>query len=241
MSLYIYNPSDRYRKRFMERMTGLGVVLLVMLGAAGAGFFFGRQVAFQDQIVLREQAKTLAAEKQQLENTVTELKAEAMTATSRYEALQKTYQETIPEGPVRDLIALVHKQLADGMDPERLTFLIHSARPPRNCTEPETKRFVVSTPAYKGPDSEVSIAEGIVIIKGNGVSARNASSQPEAWFDASKAITLEFTLKDGRSEKKEGVLPIHHSLIMGEREYRFTVAEGARSFAKVTFDSCDYP
>lgn len=241
MSIYSYDPYNRYRKRNVQRFAGFAVVLLCMIAAAALGFFLGRQHVFKDEIVMNSQVDALTLEKQELENTVTELKAEALTATTRYEELQKTMAETMPEGPVQDLIMLVHRQIADGMDPERLAFLIRSARPPRNCTEPETQRFVVSTPAYKGPESKASIAEGGIAIKGHGVSARNAKGAPEAWYDPSKAVTLDFVLKDGRAESKKGVMPIHQSLVIGDKEYRFTVTEGARSFAKVTFDRCDYP
>ena len=56
-----------------------------------------------------------------------------------------------------------------------------------------------------------SIAEGNIVIKGDGSSARNTKSEPEAWYDPSKAVTLEFILKDGRSETKKSVMPIHQS------------------------------
>ncbi len=237
----IYDPYNRYRRRSMQRFAGFAVALLVMTLSAALGFFLGRQHVFKDEIVMSAQVDDLRAEKQILEEALTEMKAEALTATTRYEELQKTYEEAVPEGPVQDLIGLVHKQIADGMDPERLAFLIRSARPPRNCAEPETQRFVVSTPAYKGPESKASIAEGNIVIKGDGSSARNAKGEPEAWYDSGKLVTLQFILKDGRAETKKGVMPIHQSLIIGEKEYRFTVTEGARSFAKVTFDSCDYP
>lgn len=241
MSFYNYDPTRRYRQRNLQRLAGFLVVFIVMAGAAGMGFFFGRQHVFKDEMMMGAQIQAFTDEKKQLEEIITELKAESLTATTRYEDLQKTYAETVPEGPVQDLINLVHQQIADGMDPERLAFLIRSARPPRNCTEPETQRFVVSTPAYKGPESKASIADGAVVIKGVGISMKNAKGDPEAWFDPGKSVELQFVLKDGRSQTKKGIMPIHQSLIIEQKEYRFTVAEGAQSFAKVTFDSCDYP
>ncbi len=241
MSLYSYDPYDRYKRRSLQRMAGFGVVLLVMSAAAAFGFFLGRQNVFKNDMMMAAQVETLTQEKLQLEDALTEMRAEALTANTRYEELQRTYAETVPEGPVQDLITLVHKLVSDGMDPERLAFLLRSARPPRNCSEPETQRFVVSTPAYKGPESKANIAEGAIVIKGGGISARNAKGDPEAWYDPGKSVDLEFILKDGRSETKKGVMPIHQSLIIENKEYRFTVTEGARSFAKVTFDHCDYP
>jgi hypothetical protein len=103
------------------------------------------------------------------------------------------------------------------------------------------KRFVVSTPAYKGPKSEITIAEGALVMRASGVSSTNASGQPEAWFDPTQEVTFEFTMQGGAVETKSGVMPFNHSIVVGNREYRLAISEGARSFAKVTLDSCDYP
>jgi hypothetical protein len=169
----------------------------------------------------------------------------------RYEQLQETFQEAIPNGSMQSIIELVHKQLEEGMDPQRLEFVIRSARPPRNCTEPETRRFVISTPANKAAESRIEIAEAGISITGAGESARSDKGQPEAWFDSAKPVKLVFTVKGGKQkedgttedlvEQKSGVMPIRHTLVSGLKEYRFSIEEGARSFARVTFDSCDYP
>ncbi len=241
MSFSSYDPHNRYRRRNLQRFAGFAVVFLAVATAAALGFFFGQQRVFQDEILMRAQLKALTEEKHQLEVALTEMKAEALTATTRYEDLQKLYEKTIPAGPVQDLMTLVHKQITEGIDPDRLAFLIRSARPPRNCTEPETQRFVVSTPTYKGPESKASIGEGAIVIKGEGASARTAKNEPEAWYDPSKPVVIHFISKDASEETKKGVMPIRYSVVEGGKEYRFTVAEGARSFAKVTFDVCDYP
>ncbi len=241
MTIHSYNPYERYRRRFWQQMAGIGVVLFVMAGAIALGFFFGRQYALQDQAMLRNQVGILTQEKQALEEAVTGLRAESLTATTRLQDLQKTYDETVPEGPVQELIALVNRQIEEGMDPERLAFLVRSARPPRNCTDPEVQRIVLSTPAYKGPPSEAGIADGVIVIKGSGISPNNLKGEPEAWYDPGKPVSLQFLLQDGRTEEKKGVMPLYHSLVVGDREYRFTVTEGAKSFARITFNSCDYP
>lgn len=241
MGYNTYNPYDRYRQRLFQRMSGIAVVVAVMALSMMVGYFFGKQRAIQEDMFLNTRLKDLAAERDQLQNTVTDLRSEARTATMRYEDLQKTYQAAVPDGPVGEIINLVTKQLKEGMDPQRLAFLIRSARPPRNCTDPDTQRFIVSTPLYNGSSSQADINDGSIIVKGSGASARNDKGDKEAWYDPTKAVTLQFTTKDGQVENKQGVMPISHSIVFGGREYRFTISEGARSFAKVTYDSCDYP
>ncbi len=241
MRISSYNPQDRYRQRSSERMTGFLVVFCVLGLAFGMGFWLGNQNAGQQERMLKKRVEKLLNEQEAMQDSVTELRVEAQTALSRYDQLQETYKEVLPEGPMQELVALVKQQLDEGRSAERLTFLIRSARPPRNCSEPETKRFVVVTPAYDGPGSQISIAEGALIVKASGGSAIDAQGRPEAWYDPSKKIKVEFLGNEGTKKVKTGNMPLRHSIIVDNREYRLTVAEGARSFAKVTFDSCDYP
>jgi len=141
---------------------------------------------------------------------------------------------------MQDLVTLVREQLKQGMDAERLSFVIRSARPPTGCTEPQSKRFVINTPTYTGPASFASVAEGKIKITGAGQSARNANNLPEAWYDPSKAVKISI-VNGNKRETKDGILPLRYSTILGNREYRFTIESGARSFAKVVYDSCAYP
>ena len=235
-----YDPSSRYRNRASQRVAKAFSTFLIILISGATGFWFGNQFAAEQQISYREQAKTLEEQNTQLQQTVTELRAEAQTANTRYIQLKKDYDAQIPDGPMQELVTLVRQQLEEGMAPERLSFLIRSARPPTDCTQPETKRFVVTTAAYDGPQSVVSVADGEVKIYGEGDSARNAKGLPEAWFDPAKKVTVHF--KSGEKvETKTGVLPLKHSIVSNGREYRFTIEEGSRSFARIVFDSCAYP
>ncbi len=236
-----YNIQNRYRRRNNERFAAFLFVFIILIVSFGLGFWIGGQAAHHNNRALESRLQEVTVERDTLQSTVTELRAETQTAQARYQQLQQTYKEVLPEGPLRDLVTMLKQQLDEGRDPERLSFLIRSARPPRNCTEPETKRFVVSTPAYEGPDSQISIAEGALIITAHGISAMNASGHAEAWYDPTKAVDVEFTTPEGIKEKKTGMFPMNHSVVVENREYRLTIGEGARSFAKVTFDSCDYP
>ncbi|MGM0422112.1 MAG: hypothetical protein ACQEQL_03330, partial [Pseudomonadota bacterium] len=69
----------------------------------------------------------------------------------------------------------------------------------------------------------------------------NNSGNPESWYDPGKPVEVSFTRVGGKEVVKEGLLPIHHSMVIGDKEHRFTIAKGERSFIDVTSDSCDYP
>ena len=240
MLINSYNPHSRYRERSVQRLTSMVSMLIVIALSASVGFWIGKQYGVEQNISLKEQAESLSKERNLLQANVTELRAEAQTANTRYEQIKAEYNAILPEGPMQDLTRLVREQIDQGMQPERLAFVIKSARPPTGCTEPETKRFVVSTPSYAGPDSSVSVADGAIIIKGKGISATTKDGKPEAWFDPAQAIEVTFTTAEG-TETKKGTFPIRHSVVAGGREYRFTLEQGAKSFAKVVFDSCAYP
>ncbi len=217
------------------------MMILFMASALGIGFWLGIQSAEQRISSLNGRLNEALDEKTAADDSITQVRAEAQTAIMRYNQLKETYEDIIPNGPMEELVFLVREQLEGGMDPNRLAFLIRSARPPQNCIEPDTKRFIVSTPAYKGADSKISIAEGAITITGTGDSVKNEAGAPEAWYDSSKEVQIVFTLEDGQQDIKKGVMPLQHSVVADAREYRFTIREGARSFAKITYDSCDYP
>lgn len=242
MTISQYNPRSRYRDRAARRFQ----VFLAFLVVAGAGLFLGFWLGRQHSIVRMEALQKEADEARRqatlLQDDLTKVRAEAQTAASRLDQLQLQYQKDLPEnGPMRDLVEILRKQLEDGMSPDRLSFVIRSARPPRNCSDPASKRFMVRTPAYSGPDSFATVGEGAVLISGIGASSRNKDGQPEAWYDPSQPVTITFKAPGAELEKKVGNLPFQHSLVAGGREFRFTLSEGERSFIKVTYDSCDYP
>ena len=240
MSINSYNPHSRYRERSMARMTNAISMVLVIALSTCVGFWMGKQYGVEQNISLEDQVENLTKERNVLQTSVTELRAEAQTANTRYEQIKAEYNAILPEGPMQDLTSLVRQQIDQGMAPERLSFVIKSARPPTGCTDPETKRFVVSTPSYTGPDSSASVADGGVIIKAKGVSASNKDGKAEAWYDPAQNVEISFISTEG-TEVKKGALPIRHSVVHAGREYRFTIEEGAKSFAKVVFDSCAYP
>ena len=242
MVLSHYNPHSRYRDRAAKRMNATLLSVVVIGASLVVGFWSGRQYAVLEISSLKTEVAGNQKREKDLQDALTKVRAEAQTAQSRYDQLQQQYLQELPQdGPMRTLVDEVRQQLSEGMSPERMAFVIRSARPPRNCTDPTTKRFVVSTPAFKGPNSTIRIGEGAVNIAANGISAKNRDGQPESWFDPAQPVNLTFTLGDGEVQKKDGKLPLQHSVVASGREYRFTLEEGEKSFIKVTFDSCEYP
>ena len=237
-----YNPQSRYRQRSKQRFYSFLMMVIVFGFVAGVGYWVGGQSYLAQIKSQQRQITALEQDTETLRNELTEALTQMQEADMRYQSLQSEVEALVPsDGPMRGLVDLIKAQLAEGGNPERLTFLIQSARPPRNCSDPDTQRFVVATPTYKGPDAEISIDKGRVLISAEGQSAINSQGQAEAWFDVGKPLSVSFKKTDGQIETESGTLPIKTIVVVEDREYRFTLSEGAKSFVKVTYDSCDYP
>jgi hypothetical protein len=143
-------------------------------------------------------------------------------------------------GPFPEMVSLVRTQLDKGVLPERLASVIRSVRPPEKCTQPESGKVIVKTEAYSGAESQISVAEGNILISVSGKPAMNDHGKPEAWYDPALPVSVTFTVS-GEPELKEGTLPLHHSIIIEDREYRFTLSKGSASYVDITYDSCAYP
>jgi|TARA_B100001971_G_C18164891_1_gene523586 hypothetical protein len=237
----LYDPSSRYRRRAAERKRKTTTFVVFLMLFAMFFYWLGGQVVRSSEVAYKQRAMELKEEKATLEERLTGLDADLQTLKMEYEKLETRYNDEVPTGDLKDLAMLTKQQLDDGIGKDRLEFVIRSARPPRNCTSPETKRFVTRTPFYRGPDSFVAFVGGSMTISGEGDAAVSGDGQPEAWYDPGKPVKITFTRIGGKTVVKEGLLPIHHSIVAGDKEHRFTIAKGKRSFINVTSDSCDYP
>lgn len=240
MSFSSYDPNARYRQRAAQRTTSFLVGLFALGIIVSFGYWLGGLKSEQAIFILEDENSALKIERDDLQEKMSVLRAEAQTANVRLQQLKTDYDELLSDGPMNDLLLLVRNQLQKGVASERLESVILSARPPQNCSAADNKRFVVDTPVYNGPKSSSSFAGGRIKISGVGLSAQDSKGQKESWFDETKPVKITFKSKLERKEKT-GVLPLYHAMVVGDKEYRFTISAGAKSFAKVTYDSCDYP
>lgn len=240
MVLHSYNPSSRYRQKRFQTLSRFFKWTFVIVIAGIAGFWIGQQNAIQKDIQLKEEVIGLRQEREVLNQTLMDITAQANIAKKRYNDLKQEFENTIPDGEMRDLLALLKSQLESGMKAERLKFAIQSARPPTDCSDSDVKSFFIVTPHYQGERNYVVINDADIRVQGNGLSAKNDKGQPEAWYDPAKEVTIDF-IYNQKKESKSGVLPIQHSIVLDGREYRFNIEPGAKSYAKVIYDSCAYP
>ena len=243
MTLGLHDPHDRRRRQFRRTVVrwlfGIGAII-----AAGAATYqTGASLAEREIAELTQTVAKMDERAQALERENTELQAGLILSARRLKDAELAYRRDVPDGEVAALMGRVRDKLAAGVDRERLSFLIDSAGKPRKCDKkPVTKRFVVRTPISRSANDSVSFAKNSITVTALGESARNPEGKVEAWFDPAQAIALRLTQLGGMTTVEKGKLPLHTSVIVKDKEYRYSVVAGQqRGFVEVTGDRCDYP
>ena len=243
MSLGLHENRQRRRRRFWWGVIKWVLAVVLIVAAGAYSYLIGAQLAERDVEKANERIAELEGEVSGLQQQRATLAAEVAKARESVTGWQARYEREVPTGFVREMMMLVEEKLAAGADRERLAFLVAAADKPQVCDEqPETKRFIVTTELQVGGANDaISFAERSITVTATGVAARDANGNLEAWYDPEKTLTLTCTHLGGQTVQAEGTLPLHHSLVAGDSEYRFTALPGARGFLTVTADRCDYP
>jgi cell division protein FtsB len=240
MSLGLHERRARRRRKFWLAVAKWTFALLMILAAGGYAYYAGENLARREVDRLEDEIQVLQDERTRLEEERALLEEQIRTAVTRAKEWESQYRRDVPTGEMQTFLGLVDKKMQSGLSAERLAFLIEQASEPTDCVDdPDTKRFLVRTPLQKGANDSVSF-DGITITA-SGESAVNDNGQVEAWFDIDKPLTLAFTQLGGEANTKSGLLPLHHALIVQDKEYRFTLTAGPRGFVLVTGQRCAYP
>lgn len=216
-----------------------GLALTVGLGVGFYAHDVGTEMAQQRVSELNIQLTEENESSEKLHSEIAGLQAALRTERDKVTNWRKRYESDVPSEDEMPILAAVRARLESGVSAERLETVVSIARDDVAC-EPlgETKRFFVNNEISRGANDAVSFANGTITITGDGAAARNASDQPEAWFDPDASVTLNFSHLGGENSQVSGLLPVHNSMAVGDIEYRFTAVVGARSFVRVTGQKC---
>lgn len=242
MTLGLHDPDRRYRRRLRSTLLKFSFYL-VTIGAIGVfAYQIGVEQVESRERQLREEIARLEQQQRSLEQTAIQAQAAARTADARYEEAAARLEEEVPTGDLRTLMRLLSERLDEGVPLDRLAFYIDSADEARDCSDPVTRRFIMPTEVYQGANTSVSFADGRISVTGIGQSATNDNGTQQAWFDPGEEVTVRFAVVGGEETAVSGTLPVHQSIVLNDREHRFTVVEGEeRSFVQVTSDNCPFP
>lgn len=228
----------RIRTRLIRAVVFAAVVAAFSYWAYSLGYDHGEGASGD----LRNRFVALSEEVGRLRAETDAAIAARVTADERAAAFQKRYLAEAPQGPAKDIMAVVNQRLAEGVAAERIAGVVGAVTNETRC-EPEisSRRFLVDTPLTAQSNS-VGFDNNAITVSGYGLSARDSSGNVEAWYDPREPITVTFTLLGGRTLSAEGKLPLHHSVVVDDAEYRFTLAEATRTgYVQVTAQKCAYP
>jgi len=243
MTLGLRESRSHERRQRRQRLFK-SLFMLGCLTAGGIALYQAGTALSQGEIrQLNDETQRLTQSIAEEQKRSQELAAAAEQATLDAQEWQRRYEHDVPTGSTQQLYALIATQLAAGVAEDRLAFVINAAGQGQSCANnPATKRFLVKTPVTGGTSHSVSFADNAITVIGEGQPALNAANQPEAWFDPAKPVMVTFSRLGGETSQAKGKLPLHHSVVLGDSEYRFTVTAGdGRGFVNVTADRCKFP
>ncbi|MCC7283291.1 MAG: hypothetical protein IT556_12970 [Acetobacteraceae bacterium] len=233
--------AEKRRRRL--KVLKVFVVLGSLVALGGAAYQSGAELVRVEVAGLREEIRRQAASITTLNGRIAELEAARQAALAREAEANARYQREVPTGPGADLYKLLQTRIGEGIGAERMAFVIRSATMGDKCeNQPTSRRFQLKTPATRGSAPTVAFDNSTVLVSGEGESATNEAGAAHAWFDPAKPVKITFTQLGGARSDVEGTLPLHHSIVRGNSELRFTVTEAElRGFVTVVADRCAYP
>lgn len=236
----------RYRRRRQGRLViALVRWVFVLLVAIFAGYYaydFGLELARKEVRVLETKMYQTSLTLEQLKTDIVGLETALRAERALVAKWRDHYESEVPGAEDKELLIKIHQRIKKGVSRKRISEIITLAQK-RDVCEPlqVTRRFVVQNPVYAGPNDNVSFANNSILVTAIGKSKINNRGRPEAWFDPAKKVVVYFTKPGGETTSAEGVLPLHHAVVVGDKEYRFSIVSGMRSFVEISGRKCDYP
>lgn len=241
MSIGFRDQKEARRRKW--RVIRWLVTLAVFVAIGAYSYRGGVELARLDASRLQSEVERLTGEVAALTETRTSLEQE-LEATRQSEAeWRKRYETEVPTGKLRELLDLMAAQVAKGAKPARIEQMLQVAAEERNCDPvPVTKRFYVHTPFYAGPIPAAGFADNALTVAVRGTPAISPEGNPEGWFDPGKPVQATIAEVGGRSKELEGPLPLNHTLVRGDREYRIGIVPSERTgFVNIVVEGCAFP
>lgn len=233
----------RRRSRVMWRLVRFALVLGSLVLLLVTAYQVGLAQKAAEVARVRSDLDQLREVNERLARREAEAMQQAELASAESAELEARYAAEVPQGDLRRVLDLVREKRGEGVDIDRIAFVLGAITRERDCdAQVVTRRFLVRTPIGGGAAHVVGFGDNRITVTGEGQPARNARGQPEAWFDPALPVELRFTRLGGAVETAQGVLPLTHALVVDGREWRFSARAGEqRGFLELTGQSCAYP
>ena len=81
---------------------------------------------------------------------------------------QRRYEQEVPQGQVREIMGLVRDRIEQGVEAERIAFVVNAVQNETRCAPDITsRRFIVQTQEAQGANGSVQFNDGHVEIEVN--------------------------------------------------------------------------
>ena len=242
MSLGLRERRGRRRRQMRLRLLRWGAALAAIVIAGVYAYETGNRLAEREVARLDEQITVLNTRIQQLEQDNLQLAEAARSAKGKVEVWQQRYRQEIPTGDLKALYELTREKLAGGVDSARLAFILQQASQQSDCAETvETKRFYVKTALYNGGNDAVAFANSAIVVTAQGAALIDGKGNQQVRYDPAQPIAVKFARLGGETSEASGLLPLHTAMVIGDKEYRFSVVAGEPGMVKVTVGRCPFP
>ena len=242
MSLGLRESKSRRRRQSRVRLLKWGAALAAVVIAGVYAYETGNRLAEREVTRLEEEIALLNVRVQQLEQENLQLAEAARSARGKVEVWQQRYRQEIPTGELKALYELTREKMAGGVEGSRLAFILQQASQRDECAEAvETKRFYVKTPLYNGGNDTVGFADSAIVVTAEGAAAIDGSGNQQVRYDPAQPVMVRFARLGGESSEASGLLPLHHAVVVGDQEFRFSIVAGEPGMLKVTAGRCPFP
>ena len=242
MSLGLRERKGRRRRQMRLRLLKWGAALAAIVIAGVYAYETGNRLAEREVARLDEQVTDLNTRIQQLEQNNLQLAEAARSAKGKVEVWQQRYRQEIPTGDLKALYELTREKLAGGVDSARLAFILQQASQQSDCAETvETKRFYVKTPLYHGGNDAVAFANSAIVVTAQGAASIDGTGNQQVRYDPAQPVAVSFARLGGETSEASGLLPLHTAMVIGDKEFRFSVVAGEPGMVKVTAGRCPFP
>lgn len=211
------------------------------IAAVGYNSYLAGQRLSQNDIAGRNaEIERLNAAAQAQDKTIAELRDSVEQARRETQDYKSRLDQVAISDDMKELMGALRGKIAAGVDPKRLAFLIAAADRPRNCQPATAKRFVVRIPGMPPSSATMVNFANSLTVTADGAALPGTNGAAPTVFDPSQPVTVHFTEIGGKQDEVTGKLPLSHSLVVKNNEYRFTIAPNAKGFVEVSGDRCDF-
>ena len=239
-SLERISKRGRGRSLFNWRLCLKLVLIAAIVGSGGYyGYATGLILAQREVTRLQGRINDLGRTIVELEKYNEVISQAAEEATLNETRWRERYEALAADEAFGRKFADARGREGKGLDASRLAFAVGGQRNGLTCTDRHiSKRFKVHTPVNSDGYETAGFANNQIIVSANGISAVSQGGQALAWFDPKQPVAVKFTTLDGQSTVANGIVPLTHTVVVDNAEYRFRVERSARGFLEVTGNRC---